>query len=80
LLFQRSGENMTDDGFRLYARPSFFEGLARIWDPAGILNQYNRSKTAKDADRKAIAQDWAVVGKDIRSVVSDVKTKKIQSK
>ena len=66
---------MTDDGFKLYARPSFFEGMARMWDPAGILNQYNRSASPKEADRKAIAQDWANVGKDIRSAISDVKKK-----
>ncbi len=69
---------MTEEGFQLYASPSFFEGMARLWDPAGFLNQYNKSATPEQADKKAIMQDWFTVGNDIRAAVTNVE--KIQTK
>jgi len=49
----------------LYAEPSFVEGIARILDFGGTLNQYNESPSGEVADEIAIRMDWAVVGHTI---------------
>jgi hypothetical protein len=67
---------MTTEGFRLYPIPSFLEGLARLSDPAGLLNRYNKSATPQKADAKAIASDWIAVGNDFRKVLNDQKKSK----
>lgn len=69
---------METEGFKLYAEPSFFEGWARLFDPAGTLNQYNTSSSPEEADRKAIFSDWIAVGKDMRTAINNVK--RLQSK
>ncbi|MCX8513821.1 MAG: hypothetical protein ORN26_02240 [Candidatus Pacebacteria bacterium] len=43
--------------YKLYARPSFLEGAASLFDIAGALNVYNRSETDEEADVKALAND-----------------------
>lgn len=53
----------------LFARPSFIEGMARIWDFAGTLNVYNRSATPELADARAFQADWAAVGQDLWAAV-----------
>lgn len=46
----------------LFARPSAMEGIARLADFFGALNEYNRSS---DPDGTAIRNDWRAVGRDI---------------
>ena len=46
----------------LFARPSALEGVARLMDFIGALNEYNRSV---DPDAIAIRNDWRAVGDDI---------------
>ncbi len=53
----------------LYARPSFLEGLARIVDLGGTMNEYNASLTGQDADAIAIWMDWAAIGQDMRDAI-----------
>ncbi len=53
----------------LFARPSFLEGFARIFDLGGTLNQYSTSSSAQEADARAMRADWAAVGDDIRSAM-----------
>lgn len=53
----------------LFARPSFLEGLARVLDIGGTLQEYNRSPTPVDADDRAIRSDVAAVGNDLRSAI-----------
>jgi hypothetical protein len=60
----------------LYARPSFIEGVARLIDFGGTLNEYNCSATSDQADAKAIASDWKVVGSDFKSAVKAYKKQK----
>jgi hypothetical protein len=67
------GVTMENEVFKLYAEPSFFEGWARLFDPAGTLNQYNTSTSPEEADSKAIMSDWFTVGNDIRKVLNNVK-------
>jgi len=50
----------------LYARPSFFEGIARIIDLGGTLNEYNRSPTPEQADHDALDADWRAIGQDMQ--------------
>ncbi len=55
----------------LYARPSVLEGIARLMDFAGSLNEYNTSETPEEADRLAIASDWYAIGQDLRKILGD---------
>jgi len=64
-----------DSGF-LFAAPSFLQGLASALDLSGTLVEYNVSKTIQDADMRAIASDWAVIGKDIYTAAEDVAEEK----
>ena len=49
----------------LFARPSFLEGVARIFDLGDTMNEYNVSDTGHEADADAIRMDWAAIGQDI---------------
>ena len=55
---------------RLFAKPSFIEGFARIIDLGATLNVYNCDKASEDADIKAIKSDWYAVGDSISSAVN----------
>lgn len=57
-IFHRTG--------RLYAKPSFLEGFARVLDLGATLsNIYNRNLTPREADFDSLLSDWAAVGDDI---------------
>jgi len=49
----------------LFAQPSFASGAARVLDLWGVLDDYNISPTTLEADEKAIAADWIIVGQDL---------------
>lgn len=49
----------------LFAQPSFASGAARVLDLWGQLDGYNISPSPAEADAKALAADWLVVGQDI---------------
>jgi hypothetical protein len=49
----------------LFARPTFWSGMARVLDLSGSLNEYNYTSTPKVADFCAISSDWKAVGSDI---------------
>ncbi len=70
----RAKKGGTTGGVRLiYARPSFLEGVARIFDFGGTLNTYYYVSTDEDpreADARAIASDWEAVGKDFPIVAN----------
>jgi hypothetical protein len=55
---------------QLYSQPSFFKGVARVFDLFGRLDSYPTYKNAAEADREAIASDWQVVGSDLYQVIS----------
>ena len=63
---------MSDYTSFLFARPSFLEGLARIFDFGGSLNQYNTSATPEEADKRALRSDWLAVGDDMRRAIGIV--------
>ena len=63
----RSHSEVTNGFSRiLFARVSFLEGVARIFDLSGTLSEYNRSRTGEETDCQALLSDWKAVGDDIR--------------
>jgi len=59
------------DSLFLCARPSFVEGVARILDFGGALNEYNRSLTPEQADYLALHADWRLIGMDLAHVLDE---------
>ena len=55
----------------LYPQPSFFEGIGRLMDFAGLLDCYNDSESGDEADQMALMADWFAVGDDLRGVIVD---------
>ena len=53
----------------LFARPSFLEGMGRLVDFAGTLNEYNYLSSDRKADEIALWSDWTVVGHDMRTAL-----------
>jgi hypothetical protein len=53
----------------LFAMPKFITGMASAMDLGATLTQFNTSRNGEEADRKAIRNDWIVVGNDIRGVL-----------
>lgn len=49
----------------LFAQPSVLSGIARLLDLWGTFDVYNVSRTAQEADARALRCDWAVVGHDL---------------
>jgi len=60
------GETLDDTCF-LFANPSFLTGFASVLDIGGAMRIYNVSPSGEEADERAIASDWAVVGSEIRN-------------
>ena len=46
-------------------RPSFWEGVARIFDFGDVLSQYNPGRTPAERDYLALRSDWEAVGEDL---------------
>jgi len=59
----------------LFAQPSFGSGAARVLDLFGTFDAYNTSASEQEADERAIASDWLVVGKDLSGVLEQVEAK-----
>lgn len=62
---------MGKEVYRLYSRPSFFEGIARLFDVKGHLNKYNYSRSGIEADIRSIESDWQFVGIDIQEAIQN---------
>jgi len=59
----------------LFAKNSFLVGAGSAFNVWGDYFLYNRSQSPNEADRRAIAADWRVVGKDIRRAGNQIKRK-----
>lgn len=57
----------------LFSNPSFFEGLGRVFDFYGSLNNntYSPLASPEENDALAILSDWIAVGNDIRYSISN---------
>jgi len=64
--------------YYLFVKPSFGQGLGRIWDFRGRLSMYNISSTPAEADAKALASDWLAVGQDLKEAMKQTIDKSIQ--
>ena len=54
-----------------FNRPSFMEGLARIFDLGGTLrNEYDPPQNWYEADIAAMRSDWIVIGQDIGDAIT----------
>lgn len=56
----------------LFADPSFLMGMARVFDLAGQIDEYNTSVTPEEADIRASWSDWVVVGQCLRDAFEQV--------
>ncbi len=57
----------------LFAQPSFASGMGSSLDLWGQLAAYNESADAAEADARALASDWMVVGQDIHDALESTK-------
>ena len=53
----------------LFAQPSLASGAARVFDLFGHFDEYDQSETPLEADAKAIAADWLIVGQDLSDAI-----------
>ena len=51
---------------RLFANPSFLEGMSRVLDLGATLQEYNTSNTEQEADTEALKNDWRAIGDDLK--------------
>jgi len=58
----------------LFAQPSFSSGVARVIDLWGQFDEYNTSETPEEADARAIASDWMMVGQDLLDAIERTRT------
>jgi hypothetical protein len=61
-----------DDTCFLFSDPSFLTGTASLMDITGSLLIYNSSPSGAEADARAIASDWAVIGSHILKATEDI--------
>jgi hypothetical protein len=61
--------------FFLFARPSFLEGMGRALDMGGTLQLFNDSQTTSEADRIALANDWRMIGRDLKAAIDKHESK-----
>lgn len=53
----------------LFAKPSFWSGVARAVDLGATFTNYNISPTEAVADERALRSDWRVVGEDLKKAI-----------
>lgn len=60
---------------KLFAEPSLIEGMSRVLDLGGTLQEYNNSETEQKADIEEISNDWRAIGDDLRFSISSYEQK-----
>lgn len=55
----------------LVASPSLISGMGRLLDWYGQFDEYNKSRNDREADLRAAASDWRIVGDDLRKAMAD---------
>lgn len=58
----------------LLSKTGFFIGVGSVINLAGSYFIFNDSGSAAEADRKALACDWEMVGQDFRAAMGLVKS------
>jgi len=64
----------------LFPRSSAIIGIGTIINIYGNYFHFNYSKSGEEADKKAIENDWGVIGNDIRKSIAKAKKELIASK
>jgi hypothetical protein len=64
----------------LFARPSIMEGIGRNIDLFGLMNTYNFSENAEEADIRAFEADIEALRNDFDTVLSNLNAKQKQAK
>ena len=61
----------------LVSKNSFFSGMGRVLDIGSTRNKFsfNESKSSKIADKRALINDWSMVGQDIRGAMYAIEIK-----
>lgn len=54
----------------LFPKRNFWSGFSSILNIGGDPDKFNFSKSAQEADSKAIESDWAMIGEDIKTSLS----------
>jgi hypothetical protein len=62
----------------LFPRASVMHGFGSIFNVAGNYFDFNYSESGEEADKKAIENDWRVIGNDIRGAISKMEKELIQ--
>lgn len=57
---------MNNNSLFIANRPSFLEGMGRLFDYAGAYNQYNHSASPEEADTIAMEADWTAIADELR--------------
>lgn len=70
-IFSSSFVKKNTKSFYLFAEPSFIEGMIRVIDFKGTINIYNDSEIPKEADFRALENDWRVVGDDLKDSINE---------
>jgi hypothetical protein len=55
----------------LMAEPGSLFGAARIGDLFGIFDQFNISRTPQEADGRALASDWIIIGDNLVDAMAE---------
>ncbi len=58
----------------LFPRSSWLTGAGSIWNLSGLYYIYNESSSPEEADRKALASDWGMVGQDMQAALEKMKS------
>ncbi len=58
----------------LFATPTFMSGMGTVLDLGGTMAMFNESSTPEEADTLALANDWSMVGQDLRCAMTRVTT------
>lgn len=53
----------------LFAHSGFFVSMGSIFNIAGKYFEYNYSDSPKEADDRAIENDWGIIGNDLETTI-----------
>lgn len=59
---------------RLFHRATMLDGFASVFSVSGNYFDFNYSDSGEESDRKAIENDWGVIGDDLRKIAMKTKT------
>ena len=59
-----------DPSSKLYAKPSFIDGMSSIFNIYGNNFDFKYSESSKIADSKAIKRDWEIIGNDLNTCIN----------